>query len=94
MAQGDSLLNFRSAWNGALAPTVASNQDASSKSLFTVLNTVHDILYQFGFNEVSGNFQQNNNGRGGLGNDRVVVSSQSNLGVNNANFATPPGIII
>jgi extracellular elastinolytic metalloproteinase len=87
-------LNFRSTWNGALAPNVASNKDASLKSLFTLLNTVHDILYQFGFNELSGNFQQNNYGRGGLGNDRVIVSSQSYSGVNNANFATPPGTII
>jgi Fungalysin metallopeptidase (M36) len=39
---------------------------------------------------VAGNFQQNNLGRGGLGNDRVIVNSQNPQMVNNANFATPP----
>ena len=50
-AQGDANLNFLSSWNAALSPRTAVDQDASMKSIFYVLNTVHDILYQFGFDE-------------------------------------------
>lgn len=50
-AQGDANLNFLSSWNAALSPRAAVDQDASMKSIFYVLNTVHDILYQFGFDE-------------------------------------------
>ena len=50
---------------------------------------MHDIVYQYGFNEVSGNFQNSNLGRGGLGNDYVIADAQDGGGSNNANFATP-----
>ena len=50
---------------------------------------LHDISYQFGFDEKSGNFQQNNFAKGGKGGDRVVIKNQA-YGTNNANFATPP----
>jgi len=39
---------------------------------------------------VSGNFQENNHGRGGLGGDAVQANAQDGAGFNNANFATPP----
>jgi extracellular elastinolytic metalloproteinase len=42
------------------------------------------------YKSLAGNFQQNNRGRKGLGNDRVIVKSQSTFGTNNANFQTPP----
>jgi hypothetical protein len=35
------------------------------------------------------NFQENNFGRGGLGNDSVLAEAQDGGGTNNANFATP-----
>jgi extracellular elastinolytic metalloproteinase len=60
--------------------------------LFYFNNMVHDILYAYGFDEVSGNFQQNNYGKGGAGNDHVIARAQAgaNAGsVNNANFSTP-----
>lgn len=60
--------------------------------LFYYNNMVHDILYAYGFDEVSGNFQQNNYGKGGVGNDHVIARAQAgaNAGsVNNANFSTP-----
>jgi hypothetical protein len=34
---------------------------------------MHDIAYQYGFNEKSGNFQANNLGRGGAANDFVLL---------------------
>jgi extracellular elastinolytic metalloproteinase len=65
-------------------------QDASIAQLFYTANTYHDLLYTLGFNEAAGNFQTNNNGKGGKGNDFVVLNAQDGSGTNNANFATPP----
>ncbi|KAJ3111698.1 Fungalysin/Thermolysin Extracellular metalloproteinase 5 [Phlyctochytrium bullatum] len=49
-----------------------------------------DLLYRYGFDEKSANFQNNNFGRGGVGNDGVLAVVQSPTGFNNANFGTPP----
>lgn len=50
---------------------------------------MHDVTYQYGFDEPAGNYQQNNQGRGGAGNDYVMALAQSgaagHIG-NNANF--------
>lgn len=50
----------------------------------------HDVLYDLGFTEVAGNFENNNNGQGGKGGDFVILNAQDGSGTNNANFATPP----
>ncbi|KAJ3096492.1 Fungalysin/Thermolysin Extracellular metalloproteinase 5 [Phlyctochytrium bullatum] len=62
---------------------------ASVTNVFYGANTYHDLLYRFGFTEKSANFQRDNFGKGGLGNDFVKGNVQA-AGVNNANFATPP----
>jgi extracellular elastinolytic metalloproteinase len=64
--------------------------NASVTQLFYTANTYHDLLHKLGFNEQAGNFEVNNNGQGGVGNDFVYLNSQDGSGVNNANFATPP----
>lgn len=71
-------------------PTTTNNQRFAITNLFYWNNVIHDISYQYGFNEVAGNFQANNQGRGGNQNDYVIAIAQSSIGVNNANFATPP----
>ncbi len=74
------------------APTQTSpapNQQFNITNLFYWTNLFHDLVYQYGFNEVSGNFQANNQGRGGLGNDYVRAEAQDGSGTNNANFSTP-----
>ena len=58
-------------------------------NLFYWNNLVHDVMYQYGFDEVSGNFQENNYGRGGSASDYVYAEAQDGGGTNNANFATP-----
>jgi len=63
--------------------------DAAITNLFYLNNVIHDILYLYGFDEVSGNFQENNLGRGGNENDAVQANAQDGAGMNNANFATP-----
>lgn len=63
--------------------------DAAVTNLFFWNNICHDVFYEYGFDEVSGNFQENNFGNGGLGSDAVQANAQDGSGYNNANFATP-----
>ena len=65
------------------------NLSACITNLFYWNNIIHDVMYQYGFDEVSGNFQNNNLGRGGLGADYVRAEAQDGGGTNNANFFTP-----
>ena len=77
----------------SVAPTQTTptpNQQFNTTNLFYWNNIIHDIMYQYGFDEVSGNFQANNLGRGGAENDFVMADAQDGGGTNNANFATPP----
>jgi len=62
---------------------------AAATNVFVLTNKLHDVYYKFGFNEQFGNFQVNNFGKGGAGNDPVKVIIQDRTGSNNANFATP-----
>ncbi len=64
--------------------------DFAVVNLFYWNNILHDVLYQYGFDEVSGNFQENNYGRGGQASDAVNADAQDGSGTNNANFGTPP----
>ena len=72
-------------------PIVTSppNQQFNITNLFYYNNIIHDVLYAYGFDEVGGNFQFNNLGRGGNGNDHVWADAQDGSGTNNANFGTP-----
>ncbi|MEM7582055.1 MAG: M36 family metallopeptidase [Acidobacteriota bacterium] len=62
---------------------------AATANLFYWNNLIHDIQYQYGFDEAGGNFQENNFGRGGNGSDSVNADAQDGSGNCNANFATP-----
>jgi extracellular elastinolytic metalloproteinase len=63
---------------------------AAVSNLFYWNNLIHDVQYQYGFDEVGGNFQVNNFGKGGAGADPVRAEAQDGTGTNNANFSTPP----
>ncbi|HTG95169.1 MAG TPA: M36 family metallopeptidase, partial [Pyrinomonadaceae bacterium] len=67
-----------------------TQQAAVVTNLFYYNNIMHDFSYRLGFTESARNFQVNNFGRGGLGNDSVRAEAQDGSGTNNANFATPP----
>jgi hypothetical protein len=71
------------------SPTLANYRAGIVTNLFFWTNRYHDLLYQLGFNEAARNFQQNNFGRGGLGNDFVRAEAQDSSGTANANFSTP-----
>jgi extracellular elastinolytic metalloproteinase len=66
-----------------------SYANAAVTNLFYWNNIIHDVQYQYGFDEVAGNFQTNNYGNGGLGGDAVRAEAQDGSGNNNANFLTP-----
>jgi extracellular elastinolytic metalloproteinase len=71
-------------------PDFQKYQNASVTQLFYTANMYHDVLHSLGFNEKAGNFEINNNGAGGVGNDFVFLNAQDGDRFNNANFATPP----
>ncbi len=74
--------------NFSLSPTETNNQSSAVVQLFYWCNWVHDRLYELGFTETAGNFQSNNFGRGGFGNDALQADAQDYPGFNNANFTT------
>jgi hypothetical protein len=84
---GGPTLDFNFPYTYPAAPVV--NQDASVTNLFYGNNVIHDIAYLFGFREVNGNFQVNNYGNGGVGNDDVRAEAMDGGGLNNANMFTP-----
>jgi len=65
------------------------SESAAITNLFYWNNLIHDLTYMYGFDEASGNFQTNNYGNGGLGNDWVRAEAQDGSGTCNANFSTP-----
>ena len=71
------------------APTLANYRNGIVTDLFFWSNRYHDRLYELGFTEAARNFQLDNFGRGGLGNDFVRAEAQDGASTNNANFATP-----
>lgn len=81
-------LSFVYEYNEQMEPE--QYKDFAITQLFYTTNTFHDLLYSFGFTEEAGNFQMNNNGKGGEGNDFAICNAQDGSGTNNANFATPP----
>ena len=81
-------LDFDHPIDFGLAPS--GYQDAAITNLFYWNNIIHDVWYQYGFDEPAGNFQSNNYGRGGAGNDFVNADAQDGSGTDNANFGTPP----
>ena len=77
---------------GGLTVQPSTYLDAATTNLFYMNNIMHDVWYQYGFNEVNGNFQKNNYGKGGTSSflgDAVFADSQDGSGTNNANFSTP-----
>ncbi|MEO6868731.1 MAG: M36 family metallopeptidase [Ginsengibacter sp.] len=82
-------LNFNFIFNSSLLPTSPENQKFAITQLFYWNNLMHDISYQYGFDEPAGNFQNNNLGRGGAGNDFVFADAQDGSSTNNADFSTP-----
>ncbi len=63
---------------------------AAVTNLFHWNNLLHDVNYRYGFDEIHGNFQENNYGHGGLGSDYMNAEAQDGMGTNCGNIAVPP----
>ena len=69
-----------------------ANIKAAVVSIFHVINWHHDWFYDSGFDEVAGNAQTSNYGRGGEENDVLLAEAQDAVFAgqrNNANMSTP-----
>lgn len=82
-------LSFDFPFNDQVQPVTTNNQSFAITQLFYWNNIMHDIAYQYGFDEVAGNFQNTNLARGGVAGDYVRADAQDGSGTNNANFSTP-----
>lgn len=85
---------FDYTYDDTLDPAEGENPDASRVNAFYLINKIHDIWYQYGFTEEAFNFQNDNYGKGGQGNDRVLMNIQVDTGTNNAFFGTPPEYVL
>jgi len=88
-ADGGATLNFDFA-PGNESTLPATYLPSSTTNLFYMNNIMHDVWYQYGFDEASGNFQQNNLGRGGTTSgtgDYVLADAQD--GIANAKTLPP-----
>ncbi|KAH6599248.1 hypothetical protein BASA50_003134 [Batrachochytrium salamandrivorans] len=81
---------FKTKFNSKEEPGSVANIAAAAVNLFYLTNIMHDISYQYGFTEKAGNFQKDNFGLGGEGNDAVTINVLNPSYTNNANFITPP----
>ncbi|MGK0363936.1 MAG: putative repeat protein (TIGR01451 family) [Saprospiraceae bacterium] len=86
-AFGGSTLEFDFPWTVGGNPVLY--EDAAVTNLFYWNNLIHDVWYNYGFDEPSGNFQESNFGRGGADGDAVRAEAQDGSGTCNANFGTP-----
>ncbi|NND64250.1 MAG: T9SS type A sorting domain-containing protein [Flavobacteriaceae bacterium] len=86
--QSSAGLNFNFSFNPVYSAGTQS-ESAAVTNLFYWTNIIHDVVYQYGFDEVSGNFQENNYGNGGAAGDSVNSEAQDGSGTCNANFGTP-----
>ncbi|KAG9096641.1 Fungalysin/Thermolysin Extracellular metalloproteinase 5 [Ceratobasidium sp. UAMH 11750] len=64
--------------------------NASVTQQFYLSNMYHDLLYFYGLDEASGNFQQYNFGKGGSEGDSIILHAQYGCGFNNADILTHP----
>lgn len=84
---GGSDLTFDFPYDDTTSPD--NYQAASVTNLFYLNNVFHDIMFNYGFDEESGNFQDTNYGGADGDGDYVVADAQDASGTNNANFGTP-----
>jgi len=88
-----SAKTFDYTYNPALAPDSSESQiKASITQVFYVTNWLHSYFYDSGFDEASGNAQEDNLGRGGVAGDPLLTEAQDSADggrANNANMSTP-----
>ncbi|KAI8058171.1 Fungalysin metallopeptidase-domain-containing protein [Syncephalis plumigaleata] len=73
-----------------LSQSPEASANASVVNLFYMVNSLHDFFYAYGFDEISGNFQMDNFGKGGKGNDPVIAMTLDDSETNNSAFIPAP----
>jgi len=86
-AEGGSTLEFRFPLDINGNPT--DYKEAAITNTFYWTNLMHDVWFNYGFDEPSGNFQEENFSASGSGSDFVNSEVQDGSGTCNANFSTP-----
>jgi hypothetical protein len=66
--------------------TTMAFKNASAVNIFYLCNRAHDYFYALGFDEAAGNYQVDNFGHGGAGNDPVIAETLNGGDYNNAYF--------
>ena len=80
---------FNHVYDHSKPASTAKNLQSSLVGMFFHVNWLHDRWYEAGFDEASGNGQQDNFGLGGVGGDPVHAEGNDFSGSDNANMATP-----
>lgn len=81
---------FGAMYNHSKSSAVAANLQNSIVGMFFHVNWLHDRWYETGFDEASGNAQQDNFGLSGIGGDPILAEGNDFQGADNANMSTPP----
>jgi hypothetical protein len=79
-ADGHYEYPFQNAYETTQGTDVDTDLDAAITNLFYQVNVIHDSFYHLGFDEAAGNFQHENFGQGGLGEDEVYADAQDGWG--------------
>lgn len=82
--------SFDTKYDHAKPSSDASNLQASVVGMFFHVNWLHDRWYEAGFDEASGNAQQDNFGLSGRGGDPILAGGNHFSSTDNAEMSTPP----
>jgi len=83
-------LTFDTKYDHTKSSADDNNLQNSLVGMFFHVNWLHDRWYEAGFDEASGNAQQDNFGLGGIGGDPILAEGNDFSGRDNANMSTPP----
>ncbi|MBR1033211.1 M36 family metallopeptidase [Bradyrhizobium liaoningense] len=81
---------FGAKYDHSKPSTVAANLQNSIVGMFFHVNWLRDRWYEAGFDESSGNAQEDNFGLGGIDGDPILAEGNDFEGSDNANMSTPP----
>jgi hypothetical protein len=84
---GEMTRTFDFPFDSSRPPDDAGNEAASATNAFFMANWYHDRLYELGFDEAAGNFQDVNFTPDGVAGDRV--KARLHVGTDNSRFSTP-----
>lgn len=87
--EGGSSLNFTGFSFNPIYSEEDKSKDASITNLFYWINILHDVMSEYGFTEVAGNFQNVNYHGEGISGDPVYAESQNDDRDCNASLSVP-----